>query len=149
MSSRLLAWLCGYSPSLALLGLRPTWRWFRTGELRDAAPDQKALQKLIDDYNASPYRTPIVDEMRRGDYYSPDADSFVEVIHDAARALGERCYCPKCYAERVPSLRLAPCDLPPSGWYCTREKGHDGPCAARRSPPEPLPVPPDPIRGHH
>lgn len=22
------------------------------------------------------------------------------------------------------------CDLPPLGWYCTREKGHDGPCAA-------------------
>ena len=22
------------------------------------------------------------------------------------------------------------CLLPPSGWYCTRERGHDGPCAA-------------------
>ena len=22
------------------------------------------------------------------------------------------------------------CDVPPEGWYCTREKGHDGPCAA-------------------
>lgn len=22
------------------------------------------------------------------------------------------------------------CDLPPKGWYCTRAKGHDGPCAA-------------------
>lgn len=21
------------------------------------------------------------------------------------------------------------CDIPPEGWHCTREKGHDGPCA--------------------
>jgi NTP pyrophosphatase (non-canonical NTP hydrolase) len=21
------------------------------------------------------------------------------------------------------------CDLPPTGWYCTREAGHEGPCA--------------------
>lgn len=23
------------------------------------------------------------------------------------------------------------CTLPPSGWWCSREPGHDGPCAAR------------------
>jgi hypothetical protein len=23
------------------------------------------------------------------------------------------------------------CDVPPEGWWCSREKGHDGPCAAR------------------
>jgi hypothetical protein len=22
------------------------------------------------------------------------------------------------------------CDVPPPGWYCTRTKGHDGPCAS-------------------
>lgn len=22
------------------------------------------------------------------------------------------------------------CKLPPAGWYCTRKKGHEGPCAA-------------------
>lgn len=22
------------------------------------------------------------------------------------------------------------CEMPPKGWLCTREKGHDGPCAA-------------------
>lgn len=22
------------------------------------------------------------------------------------------------------------CDIAPTGWYCTRRKGHDGPCAA-------------------
>lgn len=22
------------------------------------------------------------------------------------------------------------CDIPPKGWKCTLEKGHDGPCAA-------------------
>lgn len=26
-----------------------------------------------------------------------------------------------------------PCDLPPPGWYCTRGKGHPGPCAALRN----------------
>lgn len=25
---------------------------------------------------------------------------------------------------------LAKCDVPPPGWRCTREKVHDGPCAA-------------------
>ena len=25
---------------------------------------------------------------------------------------------------------LLPCDRPPSGWYCTRQRGHAGPCAA-------------------
>ena len=25
------------------------------------------------------------------------------------------------------------CDLPPAGWWCSREHGHDGPCAARRT----------------
>lgn len=30
-----------------------------------------------------------------------------------------------------PALLLSPnCDRPPAGWYCTRESGHDGPCAA-------------------
>jgi hypothetical protein len=31
-------------------------------------------------------------------------------------------------------LAMAPvpedCKLPPQGWYCTRQAGHDGPCAA-------------------
>jgi hypothetical protein len=25
---------------------------------------------------------------------------------------------------------MARCTVPPAGWYCTREPGHDGPCAA-------------------
>ena len=33
--------------------------------------------------------------------------------------------------EDIEALRQD-CDLPPSGWICTRGKGHDGPCAARR-----------------
>lgn len=27
-------------------------------------------------------------------------------------------------------LRFANCTLPPKGWHCTRDAGHDGPCAA-------------------
>lgn len=29
-----------------------------------------------------------------------------------------------------------PCDVAPSGWTCTRAKGHDGPCAAVKTTPE-------------
>lgn len=25
------------------------------------------------------------------------------------------------------------CKVPPPGWWCSREEGHDGPCAARSS----------------
>jgi hypothetical protein len=34
-----------------------------------------------------------------------------------------------------------PCDVPPAGWYCTRKRGHSGPCAA-------LPVDRRKVRGH-
>lgn len=25
---------------------------------------------------------------------------------------------------------MSPCPVPPTGWFCTRGAGHDGPCAA-------------------
>lgn len=28
-------------------------------------------------------------------------------------------------------MRDLGCELPPEGWWCSREPGHDGPCAAR------------------
>lgn len=28
---------------------------------------------------------------------------------------------------------MAECLKPPSGWWCSRKAGHDGPCAARRT----------------
>ena len=28
------------------------------------------------------------------------------------------------------------CQLPPPGWWCSREPGHDGPCAAREVKPD-------------
>jgi hypothetical protein len=36
----------------------------------------------------------------------------------------------KVCAGLIRSGRKAQCDLPPEGWYCTRDKGHEGPCAA-------------------
>lgn len=30
----------------------------------------------------------------------------------------------------VDQVAHAVCTLPPPGWYCTRERGHEGPCAA-------------------
>lgn len=31
-----------------------------------------------------------------------------------------------------PKWEEAYCKLPPAGWYCTRAKGHEGPCAAHQ-----------------
>lgn len=54
-------------------------------------------------------------------------------------------YCPECdheYRERRQNLRDSlirkviiknkglGCPVPPSGWFCLREPGHEGPCAA-------------------
>jgi hypothetical protein len=33
------------------------------------------------------------------------------------------------------SHKVAPCDKPPPGWVCTRERGHPGACAAWPAPP--------------
>lgn len=34
------------------------------------------------------------------------------------------------YGEPGTSVPLALCNVPPKGWFCTREGGHEGPCAA-------------------
>lgn len=45
-------------------------------------------------------------------------------------------HCERAHAKELtryqfpPSMRSPGCTLPPKGWYCTRESGHDGPCAA-------------------
>lgn len=40
-------------------------------------------------------------------------------------------FCPNdCDRPRVDSEESSPCTLAPYGWVCTRESGHDGPCAA-------------------
>jgi hypothetical protein len=36
----------------------------------------------------------------------------------------------KICAGLIRAGRKAQCDLPPEGWYCARDKGHEGPCAA-------------------
>jgi hypothetical protein len=36
-------------------------------------------------------------------------------------------------SHKVPPAAL--CAKPPTGWVCTRERGHDGPCAAWPAPP--------------
>ena len=39
-----------------------------------------------------------------------------------------------CGCNYVPVFAEGPeCDVPPTGWRCTRRKGHDGPCAAVRA----------------
>lgn len=38
------------------------------------------------------------------------------------------------------SRHADPCDLAPPGWVCTREIGHDGPCAAWPLYPDLLPA---------
>ncbi|WP_242137010.1 hypothetical protein [Sphingomonas sp. TREG-RG-20F-R18-01] len=29
-----------------------------------------------------------------------------------------------------PAAQQGECQIPPTGWYCTRKAGHEGPCAA-------------------
>lgn len=36
--------------------------------------------------------------------------------------------------DAVQDFLIPCCKRPPSGWYCTREPGHSGPCAARYRP---------------
>jgi hypothetical protein len=37
---------------------------------------------------------------------------------------------PACCMAAVMAPPVAPCQLPPPGWRCTRDAGHEGPCAA-------------------
>jgi len=34
------------------------------------------------------------------------------------------------YSQDIQQQLKMLCDVPPEGWYCTRDKGHEGPCAA-------------------
>jgi hypothetical protein len=34
-------------------------------------------------------------------------------------------------AVMVENTDIPPCEYPPDGWWCSRRRGHDGPCAAR------------------
>jgi hypothetical protein len=43
----------------------------------------------------------------------------------------------KICAGLIRAGRKAQCDLPPKGWYCTRDKGHEGPCAAHSTEQQP------------
>ena len=50
----------------------------------------------------------------------------------------ERCWCGNLrpakreHGWEKPGPRA--CNLPPRGWYCTRDAGHEGPCAALQVP---------------
>jgi hypothetical protein len=46
------------------------------------------------------------------------AENVVTILGEIARSM-----------EKVQAAH-AVCTLPPPGWYCTRARGHDGPCAA-------------------
>lgn len=45
-------------------------------------------------------------------------------------------HCARAHAKELiryqfpPSMRTPGCARPPKGWYCTRDAGHEGPCAA-------------------
>lgn len=69
---------------------------------------------------------------------TPDHSNGVENFSSAEEAAlmartMSRCYgvaevVAVCPASR---LRQLQCRKPPAGWWCSREPGHDGPCAAR------------------
>ena len=52
----------------------------------------------------------------------------VEVPHSELLAL--RDHLNKMFPDAQPER----CDIPPTGWWCSRMPGHEGPCAARKTP---------------
>jgi len=44
-------------------------------------------------------------------------------------AQGAKLYCCACRASWFKGKMI--CNKPPKGWWCSREPGHTGPCAAR------------------
>jgi hypothetical protein len=48
----------------------------------------------------------------------------------------EVCLCRPCVVKLVALVAVEPpdlgCRVPPAGWWCSREPGHSGPCAARQ-----------------
>lgn len=54
---------------------------------------------------------------------SPDAHWGDKISWHTANEIAQR-------IDEANSEQNVSCDLPPEGWYCTREKGHEGPCAA-------------------
>ena len=75
-----------------------------------AAPaDWSECERLAD--------VPAVDEALRGFSDDPTGDNGTNVV------------CAVLEAMAAPAVRPV-CTMPPPGWYCTRERGHDGPCAA-------------------
>jgi len=47
-----------------------------------------------------------------------------DATHEELKVLRERC-------RRAAGCEGTACKLPPAGWRCSREPGHEGPCAAR------------------
>lgn len=43
---------------------------------------------------------------------------------------GRHCTCPGFNGNPPTPEKKERCTIPPAGWYCTRPKGHEGPCAA-------------------
>lgn len=62
-----------------------------------------------------------------------DMNVFEELIKAAIKA-SPHLYIDSIYPEQRKLAREAMdrgCRVPPEGWWCSREKGHGGPCAAR------------------
>ncbi len=81
-------------------------------------PELEKLNARIDAIVSKSDRPSRHDERRDGDE-APPVDVVFEIEEDPFPS--------------VPPARR--CALPPPGWECSREAGHDGPCAARRKDP--------------
>lgn len=47
-----------------------------------------------------------------------------------AREIGGKRDCPDCGKDLCEECCDGRCRVPPEGWFCTRDPGHPGPCAA-------------------
>lgn len=94
-------------------GREPEWAAYAAAEAAPALPaDWPECERLAD--------VPAVDEALRGFSEDPTGDNGTLVVRAVLEAMA------------APAARPV-CTVPPPGWYCTRERGHDGPCAAHQA----------------
>lgn len=88
---------------------------------RDAyyTPNENDKALLFDafmGFDFSPWMSPTLDD-------GIDEAAFLVRFNENLKKL------PEMLATTDTGVKL-PCNVPPEGWRCTRERGHDGPCAA-------------------
>lgn len=95
-------------------------------ELLSQITDTKSARRFVRDWHLKNFPTDRTFSryiMAEGDRTNPLAGDFAWQLAKALEAVESR-------AAVSAATKPTACALPPTGWVCTREPGHDGPCAA-------------------